>query len=170
MDKLGNAAIEGMTEGFLGQDRVTELEAALKKKVDDLKDARRHTKVTATIAITGAELLQKMRDLAPYPPSTPKKYTGPSKKVTFSKQPKPPKRGTPSPSTINLSSTSPESAGTSRFESECEGSTIHLMTPSTTHTPPCPKILCPPTPAGLGLSIDGPSTQDRYSRALRHHR
>jgi len=170
IDKLVNATVGGMTEGFLGQDRVTELEATLKKKGDDLKDARRRTKVTATRAITGAELLQKIRDLALNPPKTPKKRTGPSKKVTFSKKPKARKPRAPSPATIDLSSTSSESGGTSGFESECEGSTIHLITPGTTQTTPCPRILRPPTPAGLGLSIYGPRTQDRHSRVLRTHR
>ena len=145
-----------MTEKFLGQDQVTELEAALNKKVDDLKDARRCTKVTATRAITGAKLLQKMRDLALNLPKTPKKRIGPSKKVIFSKKPKARKRHAPSPATIDLSSTSSKSGGTSGFESKYEGSTIHLMTLETTQTTPCLRILFPPTPAGLGLSIDGP--------------
>ena len=72
IDKLVNAAVGGLTEGFLGQDHAIQLETALQQKVDDLKNARRRTKVTAARAITGAELLQKMRDLALNPPKTPK--------------------------------------------------------------------------------------------------
>ena len=167
IDTLVNAAGGGLTEGFLGQDCIIQLEAVLKAKADDLKDARRHTKVTAARAITGADLLTKMRDLVLNLPKTPKKCLAPSKTVTFSKQPKPQRHHTPSPATIDLSSTSSTSGRSSAFESESEGSTIYLMTPGTIQTTLCPSIHHTHTPATPGLSTSGSSTPGRHSRVLR---
>ena len=56
-------AIGGLTEGFLGKDQALQLEAALKEKTDAANNARRRAKITDARAITGADLLQRIRSL-----------------------------------------------------------------------------------------------------------
>ena len=170
IDKLVNAAVGGLTEGFLGHDRAIQLEATLNQRVDDLKNARRRTKVTTARAITGSELLQKMKDLALNPSKTPKKAPGTTKKVTFSKPPKLQKRRAPSPATIELSSTSSESGEGSGFESDSDGSTIYVMTPGTIQATPGQCAISTPTPAARKLAASGPATQGSHTRALRPRR
>ena len=62
IDKLANAAIGGLTRGYLGEDRATQLEAALAVKVDENKNTRKHTALTKAKAMTGEELLNNSRN------------------------------------------------------------------------------------------------------------
>ncbi|KAF8417292.1 hypothetical protein EV426DRAFT_711743 [Tirmania nivea] len=58
VDKLANAAIGGLTTGFLGENRAMQLEVVLAAKVEEAKQARKRTRLTTSKAITGADLLK----------------------------------------------------------------------------------------------------------------
>jgi len=63
IDKLSNAAIGGLTGGFLGQDRAMQVEAAMAAQVEAVKDVRRRAKLTTDRAVTGEELLRLRKEL-----------------------------------------------------------------------------------------------------------
>ena len=159
IDKLANAAIGGLTRGFLGEDRATQLEAALAVKVDESKNTRKRTTLTKAKAVTGEELLRlQVEKLPQVPKARPQK-----KKVTF--------RQTQS------NKDSPESDSNGSFISfsdsddldTCsEGSTIYVRTPGGAEraeglkAPICP-ILTPTPPARGPLApsrVPGSSRSD----------
>lgn len=105
INKLANAALGGLVEGFLGQSRAAQLEAAMAEQVEDAKEARRRKKLTTDRAITGEELMRlRLAQLSlEANPSTPRRRrTGPRKRVTFSNKPQRKQSSTP----ISISSTS----------------------------------------------------------------
>src|SRR5437879_5503508 len=142
VEKLANAAIGGLTRGFLGEDRAIQLEAVLATKVEEAKEARKRTKLTDAKAITGEALLKlhRERQAQQSTPKTPRKRrTGPPKTVSFKHLPRSSRSTTTTYISISSSPSLSESgpsfqASDSEFESihsGSEGSTIYVRTPGT---------------------------------------
>ena len=56
IEKLTNAAVGGLAEGYLGQERALQLEAAMASKAEESNN-RRRTKLTNSRAVLGKDLL-----------------------------------------------------------------------------------------------------------------
>ena len=89
IDKLANATMGGLTEGFLGQERVRQVEVANILKAEESKKQRR-MKLTNSRAILGKDLLVKLRQLtlqeSPKTPQQTQARIRSKRKVTFAKK------------------------------------------------------------------------------------
>ena len=177
VDKLPNAAIGGLTKGFLGQDRAEQLEAALAIKADEAKDARNRTRLTEAKAITGEALLRLHVQRQAQPVTPQKRRMALSKHVSFNRPPKPcPPTTTTQISTIPLSSSSSSYVSFSdsdseseRLDSGSECSTIFFRTPGTIPGPSTSRPL-PITPTPAPRHLRGPPKPSQEQRVLRPRR
>ena len=158
IEKLANAAIGGLTEGYLCQERTLQLEAAIESKVIESKSTRKRTRLTDSRAILGQDLLAKMQQLAiKETPKGPKSRA--TKRVTFA-----PKRGRQCPphSYISLSSSATEDVSDSgdSQDSASTCSTIHVTTPrhflSESSQSLLPPLSEPPAPTPVATSLSMP--------------
>lgn len=177
IEKLGNAAMGGLAQGFLGHARAMQLEDIIKAKADALKQSQKRTRLTTARAITGGELLAKMRQLS-LNPATPtkqlKSHKGPAKRVTFSKG-KQPQRGKGRAIDIHSSGllipSAPDTEDTSSdIDSASEGSTIFLSTPGQILAPYRHHTTDSSAAPVLQASQAAQSTQRSHGRALRPRR
>ena len=173
INKLANAAIGGLTRGYLGEDRATQLEAALVVKVDKNKNTRKRTALTKAKAMTGEELLKlQLQKLTQAPKAGPQEKT-----VTFH-------RIQSNSKVLDSPESDSDSSSISISDSDdldtvSEGSTIYIRTPGgageteglstpvcqiLTPTPPTWSIVVPSRVSGSSRS-DGPVRQSsRQSR------
>ena len=176
VNKLANAAISGLTKGYLQEDRATQLETALAIKTEEMQEARKRTKLTKAKAITGEALL-KLQLPQQAEPSTPKNKrirTGLHKHVSFNRPPQ------SCPSTIttlksNILSSSSSSSYVScsgndteldRVDSASESSTIYVRTPGTISGPSTPRPI-PTTPTPAPRVLRAPLQLLKQPRVLR---
>ena len=177
VDKLANAAIGGLTKGYLGEDRATQLEAALAIKADEVKDARKRTKLTEAKAITGEALLKLHLQRQAQLVTPQKRRTALHKHVSFNRPPKAcPPTTTTQISSVQLSSSSSSYVSLSasdteseRLDSGSERSTIFLRTPGSI---PGPSTARPPpiTPTPAPRHLRGPLKLSQQQRVLRPRR
>ena len=161
IEKLANAAVGGLTEGYLYQEQTLQLEAAIASKVEESKITWKRTRLTDSRAMLGKDLLAKMQQLAiKETPKGPKRRA--TKRVTFA-----PKRGRqrPPPSYISLPSSATEDLSDSgdSQDSASTCSTIHVATPrhflSESSQSLLPPLSEPPTPILVAHALPMPQRQ-----------
>lgn len=134
-----NAAMGGLTKGYLGGDRAAQLEVALGMKAEEARDPITRTRLTEAKAITGEALLKLHLQRQAQLVTPQKRRTALHKHVSFTHIPRPCSPSTTtqissiqsSSSSSSYVSVSPGDSESEKVDSGSESSTIFLETPRT---------------------------------------